>query len=145
MNLRWLDKSRVARWIEWRTFWTPCHSFITYEHTSGDFKVNASMLEGTAHLKHCKWTHVCKIPWDLHMYIQFSSYVVFGENIKLIDGIWSQWTPSRFLYFVRSSYPAYLLTNYGRMTQICFIKLTITGSDIGLSSNRRQAIIWTNV
>ena len=30
------------------------------------------------------------------------------------------------------------------MTHICVSKLTITGSDNGLSPGRRQAIIWTN-
>ena len=30
------------------------------------------------------------------------------------------------------------------MTHICVSKLTITGSDSGLSPGRRQAIIWTN-
>ena len=30
------------------------------------------------------------------------------------------------------------------MTQICVGKLTIIGSDNGLSPGRRQAIIWTN-
>ena len=30
------------------------------------------------------------------------------------------------------------------MTQICVSKLTIIGSDNGLSPGRRQAIIWTN-
>ena len=30
------------------------------------------------------------------------------------------------------------------MTHICVSKLTIIGSDIGLSPDRRQAIIWTN-
>ena len=30
------------------------------------------------------------------------------------------------------------------MTHICVSKLTIIGSDNGLSPNRRQAIIWTN-
>ena len=30
------------------------------------------------------------------------------------------------------------------MTQICVSKLTIIGSDNGLSPDRRQAIIWTN-
>ena len=30
------------------------------------------------------------------------------------------------------------------MTHICISKQTINGSDIGLSPNRRQAIIWTN-
>ena len=37
------------------------------------------------------------------------------------------------------------LTHWGRMTHICVSKLTITGSDSGLSPGRRQAIIvnWT--
>ena len=36
------------------------------------------------------------------------------------------------------------LTHWGRVTHICFGKLTIIGSDNGLSPERRQAIIWTN-
>ena len=36
------------------------------------------------------------------------------------------------------------LTHWGRMTHICFSKITIIGSDNGLSPGRRQAIIWTN-
>ena len=36
------------------------------------------------------------------------------------------------------------LTHWGRLTQICVSKLTIIGSDNGLSPGRRQAIIWTN-
>ena len=36
------------------------------------------------------------------------------------------------------------LTLWGRMTHICIGKLTIIGSDTGLSPGRRQAIIWTN-
>ena len=37
------------------------------------------------------------------------------------------------------------LTHWGRVTHICVIKLTLSGSDNGLSPYRRQAIIWTNV
>ena len=37
-----------------------------------------------------------------------------------------------------------LLTHWGRVTYICVSKLTIIGSDNGLSPDRRQAIIWTN-
>ena len=37
-----------------------------------------------------------------------------------------------------------LLTHWGRVTHICVNKLTIIGSDYGLSPGRRQAIIWTN-
>ena len=35
-------------------------------------------------------------------------------------------------------------THWGRVTYICVSKLTINGSDNGLSPGRRQAIIWTN-
>ena len=35
------------------------------------------------------------------------------------------------------------LTHWGRATHICVSKLTIIGSDNGLSPGRRQAIIWT--
>ena len=34
--------------------------------------------------------------------------------------------------------------HWGRVTHICVGKLIITGSDNGLSPDRRQAIIWTN-
>ena len=36
------------------------------------------------------------------------------------------------------------LTHWGWVTHICLSKLTIIGSDNGLSPGRRQAIIWTN-
>ena len=36
------------------------------------------------------------------------------------------------------------LTHWGRVTHICVSKLTIIGSNNGLSPGRRQALIWTN-
>ena len=36
------------------------------------------------------------------------------------------------------------LTHWGRVTHICVSKLTIIASDNGLSSGRRQAIMWTS-
>ena len=36
------------------------------------------------------------------------------------------------------------LTHWCRVTHICVSKLTIIGSDYGVSPDRRQAIIWTN-
>ena len=36
------------------------------------------------------------------------------------------------------------LTHWDRVTHICVSKLTIIGSDNGLSPGRRQAFIWTN-
>ena len=44
------------------------------------------------------------------------------------------------LFRERSAYQ----THWGRVTHICVSKLTIIGSDNGLSPGRRQAIIWTN-
>ena len=41
-------------------------------------------------------------------------------------------------------YSMLVLTHWGRVTHICVGKLTIIGSDNGLSPERRQAIIWTN-
>ena len=38
----------------------------------------------------------------------------------------------------------YDLTHWGRVTHISVSKVTIIGSDNGLSPGRRQAIIWTN-
>ena len=40
--------------------------------------------------------------------------------------------------------PYIYLTHWGRATHICVSKLTIIGSDNGLSPDQRQAIIWTN-
>ena len=37
-----------------------------------------------------------------------------------------------------------VLTHWGRVTHICVSKLTIIGSEKGLSPGRRQAIIWSN-
>ena len=37
-----------------------------------------------------------------------------------------------------------ILTHWGRVTHIWVSKLTIIGSDNGLSPGRRQAIVWTN-
>ena len=51
---------------------------------------------------------------------------------------------------LRKSYEAiaymslFMLTHRGRVTHISVGKLTIIGSDNGLSPGRRQAIIWTN-
>ena len=36
------------------------------------------------------------------------------------------------------------LTHWGRVTHICVSKLSIIGSDNGLSHGRREAIIWSN-
>ena len=52
-------------------------------------------------------------------------------------------TPT-LIYSPGSTLKYLLLTHWGRVTHICVSKLTIIGSDNGLSPGRRQAIIWTN-
>ena len=47
--------------------------------------------------------------------------------------------------FIRMCRLHWGLTHSGRVTHICVGKLTIIGSDNGLSPERHQAIIWTNV
>ena len=47
-------------------------------------------------------------------------------------------TPVRLLFWQT------VLTRWDRVTHICVVILTITGSPNGLSPDRRQAIIWTN-
>ena len=48
-------------------------------------------------------------------------------------------------YIPLQQWPSTLtLSHWGRVKHICVVKLTIIGSDNGLSPGRRQAIIWTN-
>ena len=69
------------------------------------------------------------------------------------------WNPNRDENNIKSSgnnvltYPCtwytgkfgpWYLTHWGRVTHICVSRLTITGSNNGLSPGRRQAIIWTS-
>ena len=48
------------------------------------------------------------------------------------------------MFWLTGMLSSHFLTHWGRVTHICVSKLTIIGSDNGLSPDRRQAIIWTN-
>ena len=48
------------------------------------------------------------------------------------------------IHFLAWNLYIFWLAHWGRVTHICVSKLTIIGSDNGLSPDRRQAIIWTN-
>ena len=57
------------------------------------------------------------------------------------------WLCSTFpnqMCFALNVHQLWTITHWGRVTHICVSKLTIIGSDNGLSPGRRQAIIWTN-
>ena len=78
---------------------------------------------------------------------------IYRESIVYMS-MYALWHPMPFRSIYTSRYPVsvamvfillgYLLTHWGRVTHICFGKLTIIASDNGLSPGRRQAIIWTN-
>ena len=46
--------------------------------------------------------------------------------------------------YCQTSNIRHILTHWGRVTHICVSKLTIIGSDNGLSADGRQATIWNN-
>ena len=82
--------------------------------------------------------------------IMFDTWTKFLTNVTLSK----QHSMNAYLiqfgnmYVINSSYlsvaPMITLTHWGRVSHICVVKLTIIGSDNGLSPGRRQAIIWTN-
>ena len=87
----------------------------------GGYKLNVSTL-----------VFVLGTLWPMHVF----------SNVPF-DSLWSNmFTSSSYLRII----PRYIarLTLWGRVTHICVGKLTIIGSDNGLSPGRRQAIIWTN-
>ena len=75
----------------------------------------------------------------------------YGRRIDLINHIWSNYqhcmTHQISLLLVMPICNVYLgsiLAHWGWETRKCIGKLTIIGSDNGLSPGRRQAIIWTS-
>ena len=76
--------------------------------------------------------------------------LVYLNYSKLFSSAWDLIFPTASLYLdwyykkIISIPYTIMLTHWGRVTHICVSRLTITGSDNGLSPGRRQAIIWTN-
>ena len=64
---------------------------------------------------------------------------------------WTRWSLVQINQFITEAFIQgriwfdSFLTNWDRMMRICVNKLTSIGSDNGFSSERGQAIIWTNV
>ena len=86
-------------------------------------------------LTHIK--HNLSISWDLaQIWLWKNSPITFSHGCIMC-----------LLHNRNSDYgveTAFNLTHWGQVTHICVGKLTIIGSDNGLSPGRRQAIIWTN-
>ena len=66
------------------------------------------------------------------------------RNVMAWNGKAWWWHPVVSCPYHCPSLRSMILTHWGRVTHICVGKLTIIGSDNGLSPDRHQAIIWTN-
>ena len=75
-----------------------------------------------------------------HIVSNFEQHLVYTIETTLKNRCMS----CIFLAVLYSVVSRSCLTHWGRVTHICVGKLIITGSDNGLSPDRRQAIIWTN-
>ena len=69
-----------------------------------------------------------------------------GWNLTHWDDFFRNLSLTRFVKLIQIAWrlAMLLLTHWDRVTHTCVGKLTIIGSDNGLSPGRRQAIIWTN-
>ena len=93
---------------------------------------------------HIKPQHSCYVmykilSWSMHWImeerkVKFPQYFNYNGQ-QIFSAMGSCYLPYSLLE----------LTHWGRVTHICVGKLTIIGSDNGLSPGRRQAITWTNV
>ena len=66
--------------------------------------------------------------------------VILQEMLKTLIWVW-KWRNFRSQPHIPGSNE---LTHWGQVTCICVCKLTISGSDNGLSTGNRRVIIWTN-
>ena len=75
----------------------------------------------------------------------FSEFWIKIPKLFLINCIWTCCMQNAcHLVHAQMASPGMVLTHWGRVTHICVSKLTIIGSDNGLSPGRRQAIISTS-
>ena len=70
---------------------------------------------------------------SVNLYSEFKTFYSRKTHLDLWFAKWRPFCPGLSI-----------LTHWDRVTHICVSKLTTTGPDNGLSSGRRQAIIWTN-
>ena len=83
---------------------------------------------------------------------QNKCWLIINHQITISQNIPQQAQPSIAQIILKVNYPKLHsnlqetseLTHWGQVTHICVNKQSISGSDSGLSTGWRQAIIWTN-
>ena len=87
---------------------------------------------------------------QLHLHSQVNTWLcLVKDNCKTRQETFTFWDLVSLLleiwqYDLMTYWATSIYSHWGRVTHICVGKLTIIGSDNGLSPGRRQAIIWTN-
>ena len=81
---------------------------------------------------------------DMWIFVKYASKYAIQFTLAHTKEAVIWWLKYWYLSKVYIMWTNGLLTHWGRVTRICVGKLTIIGSDNGLSPERRQAIIWTN-
>ena len=82
----------------------------------------------------------------MQKYASIAGLFIYIKRHTLISPWYYHFGKSIFVVWVHAitATESTTLTHWGRVTHICVSKLTIIGSDNGLSPGRHQAIIWTN-
>ena len=92
------------------------------------------LVEPSHYLNQC-WFIISKVMWH-------SFEGITKEDLKITI------SKTQLKFAISKSWPEHPATNelthWGRVTQICISKLTIIGSDNGLSPGWHQVIIWNN-
>ena len=87
---------------------------------------------------------------DIEVHVIHSIRVIITHTLELLSSLIYITQSTDYENFVKKWIKTNIksegnpLTHWGRVTHICVIKLTVIGSDNGLSPGRCQAIIWTN-
>ena len=92
--------------------------------------------------------------WIVTRYYKFTVQNTLEASLKFSENIYSTFLSSQLIYVAivnnkcksndNLTRAVAFLTHLGRVKHICVSKLIIIGSDNGLSTGRRQAIIWTS-
>ena len=80
----------------------------------------------------------CTGVWCQYLFLRKGNYSLFSAEVVTVMA-------TQYESYVNSGQTVHVhLNHWGRVSHVCVNKLTITGSDNGLSPGRHQVIIWTN-
>ena len=89
--------------------------------------------------------HCLQIIWNQHYRKSYNKMLVQINSFSHLTYCISLWDFMAYVIEIALDIFCWpVLTHWGRVMHICIVKITIIGSDNGLSPERHQAIIWTN-